>query len=207
MERMKSRGGDKELSEWGCFCHAVCALVPPHLMILAFVISDISKDMTCAFTTSLISIWEIHSSIILVSYFLYRNRQVPQNLVFFATKFNRNRNLRHVEFITFLPPSYVSLQACATPTSSVTAARSMASWGCVGSARCASTMTCAPSVTWTISTTWAMLLSATRRRTPSREYCTVSFPITIDLHLNYNDGAFRYVSVQLTCSVQINFRS
>lgn len=47
MERMKSRGEDEELKEWVYFHPAVFGSVPPQFMILAFVVRNSSKDMTC----------------------------------------------------------------------------------------------------------------------------------------------------------------
>lgn len=61
-------------------------------------------------------------------------------------------------------------QASGTPTSSVTAARSMGCGACAGSASSASTSTCARSATCKTSTTSRMLSSATRRPTRAREF-------------------------------------
>lgn len=61
-------------------------------------------------------------------------------------------------------------QASATPTLSVTAARSMACGVCAGSAASASTTTCARSATCTASTTSPTPSSATRRPTRAREF-------------------------------------
>ncbi|XP_064137158.1 E3 ubiquitin-protein ligase MIB2 isoform X3 [Loxodonta africana] len=58
--------------------------------------------------------------------------------------------------------------ACATPTSSVTAARSMGYEACAGSAACALIMTCARSATCTTSTTSPTPSNAMRRPTRAR---------------------------------------
>lgn len=72
----------------------------------------------------------------------------------------------------YAPPSLTlpHPQASATPTSSVTAARSTGCGACAGSAVSASITTSARSATCTASTTWPMPSSATRRPTRDREF-------------------------------------
>lgn len=74
MERMKRRRRDEKLRGWGYFCHAVCASVLLHLMILAIVISDIGKDMTYALNASLTCIWQMHTGAVLASRYTGRDK-------------------------------------------------------------------------------------------------------------------------------------
>lgn len=83
---------------------------------------------------------------------------------------HQSPSFRLTEFLHLPPP-----QACVTPISSATAARSMASWECDGSAKCALTMTCAHIATWTTNMTWATRLSVMRRRILSRKYSAPPF--------------------------------